>query len=137
MAWFSGPPLIDIVLLGLVVSQYSSSARSNSSGTGLVGFIVSLDSLLCWDLIYPTIPCLRPTALSYATGGVKATIGSDSGSRTYNTSHNERRSTELFSQSKKLETDEVPLRPMASREGNQTSVAASNIGEETVIPPAS
>lgn len=112
-----------------MISQYPSSIRNKPSGTGLVEFLVFLDSSLCWNLIYPTIPCLRPTALSCATGGVKATMKSTSASRSHNISDNERRSAGLFSQSKKLETDEVPLRPMASREGNYTSVAASNEGE--------
>ena len=122
----------DLVLLCLVISQYTSSMRNKPSGTGLVGFLVFLNSSLCWNLISPTIPCLRPTALSYATGGVKATIGSSSASRSYNISNNERRSTGIFSQSKILQTDEMPLRPIASRsERNHTSVAPSNEDEET------
>ncbi|KAK3113091.1 hypothetical protein LTR53_009939 [Teratosphaeriaceae sp. CCFEE 6253] len=140
MAWFSVPPLMDLVLLGIVISQYTHSFPSKPSGTGLVGFLVSLDSSLCWTLIYPTIPCLRPTALSYATGGVKATVGSNSASRSYNISHpSSHRTTELFSQSKRLDTDEVPLRPVvADAEGNHTNVAAGNHErEETVSNHAS
>ncbi|KAK3646443.1 hypothetical protein LTR56_008541 [Elasticomyces elasticus] len=119
MAWFGFPPLIP-------------------SGTGLVGFLVFLDASLCWNLIYPTIPCLRPTALSYATGGVKATMGSTSASRSHNLSNNERRTTGMFSQSKRLETDEVPLRPLDSRDDQHTSsVAASNEGDNhmQLTPP--
>ncbi|KAK5678204.1 hypothetical protein LTS10_009374 [Elasticomyces elasticus] len=138
MAWFGFPPLIDLVLLSFASSQYSSSIPNSPSGTGLVGFLVFLDASLCWNLIYPTIPCLRPTALSYATGGVKATMGSTSASRSHNLSNNERRTTGMFSQSKKLETDEVPLRPLDSRDDQHTSsVAASNEGDNhmQLTPP--
>lgn len=145
IAWFSGPPLMyvcmckgfsplqltlcrDFVPVALAIWLYTSSIHDGSSGTGLVNFLTALEASLCWDLIYPTIPCLRPTALSYATGGVKATQtrGGSSRTPTYGISHGSRNHTGQFSSSKQLETDELPLRPIASREGNYTSVGVSN-----------
>ncbi|KAK0258365.1 hypothetical protein LTR91_026580, partial [Friedmanniomyces endolithicus] len=115
VAWFSVPPLIDFVFFSLIIWQYTFSSRHRSSGVGLVGFLVSLNASLCWNLIYPTIPCLRPTALSYATGGVKASSGSRSSTRNYDVSHSFRGNYARFSEGRQMEGDEIPLRPIDSQ----------------------
>ena len=154
IAWFSVPPLMyvyierrsliqqliasrDFIPIGFIIWQSSSSFSNAPSGTGLVGFIVALHSSLCWDLIYPTIPCLRPTALSYATGGLKDTgQGSSGGSRGYPggyaSGHSRRANksgTFPSSHSKGMDADEVPLRPIPSREGHYASASAGYEGD--------
>lgn len=116
----------DIVPLSLALRQYTSSIASEPSGTGLVGLIVFLHCSLFWSVLYPTIPSLRPTALSYATGGVVATpTGSGVASQTYGAGSDKRTTSKSLSSGKEMEIDEIPLRPITSREGNYTSVTAS------------
>lgn len=55
--------------------SYISSTNATPYGTGLVGPEISLQVLLGWSLICPTIPCIRPLAMKFTTGGAIVLAG--------------------------------------------------------------
>ena len=54
---------------------YISSTNASPYGTGLVGPEISLQVLLGWSLICPNIPCIRPLAMRFTTGGTIVLAG--------------------------------------------------------------
>lgn len=130
----------DIIPLTLTIWRYTTSINSSPSGTGLVGFLVCLHSSLCWNLLYPIIPALRPIALSYATRGAALTpkgtaMGgfngySKGGSHVYSNNMSRSGNGRSFAHAKKLDIDEIPLRTINSSEGHHTSIGAGSNDEE-------
>lgn len=55
--------------------SYISSMNESPDGTGLVGLEICLQILLGWSLICPTIPCMRPLAMRFTTGGAIVLAG--------------------------------------------------------------
>lgn len=55
--------------------SYISSVNQSPDGTGLVGLEICLQVLLGWSLICPTIPCMRPLAMRFTTGGAIVLAG--------------------------------------------------------------
>lgn len=63
-------PLLNIPIAAVAASTYSTFIRSGEDGIGIVNFLVVMEILLCWSLICPTIPCVRPMALRFTTHGL-------------------------------------------------------------------
>lgn len=59
--------------------SYISSMNKSPNGTGLVNLEISLQVLLGWSLICPTIPCIRPLAMRFTTGGAVVLAGETHG----------------------------------------------------------
>lgn len=94
--------------------SYISSMNENPDGTGLVGVEICLQVLIGWSLICPTIPCMRPLAMRFTTGGAVVLAGeaSNTGTGSHVESQNFRkRRSHLLSLPKQQAQDELELNP--------------------------
>lgn len=111
----------NIVTMAVMLWSYTSSKNAPPYGPGLVGLEISLQVLLGWSLICPTIPCIRPLAMRFTTGGAIVLV-----SETRNTgdapsitrSHTDsqgfhRRHSQFPKPSQQQEQDEIELNPYA------------------------
>jgi hypothetical protein len=102
--------------------SYISSVNASPYGTGLVGLETSLQVLLGWSLSCPTIPCIRPLAMRFTTGGAivldggtRNTGDAPSTTRSHTDSQGLRRRHSQFPKgSQPQEQDEIELNPYAS-----------------------
>ena len=113
--------------------SYISSVNATSYGTGLVGLETSLQVLLGWSLICPTIPCIRPLAMRFTTGGAimldggtRNTGDAPSTTRSHTDSQGLRRRHSQFPKaSQPQEQDEIELNPYAL-ERSASAIRASD-----------
>jgi hypothetical protein len=112
--------------------SYITSMNKSPDGTGLVGLEICLQVLLGWSLICPTIPCMRPLAMRFTTGGAIVLAGeasdpgtgpSTTGSYKDQLSFRKRRS-HLPNFPKQQEQDELVLNPR--NPGRPTSMIRSS-----------
>lgn len=109
----------NLVTVIVMLWSYISSMNETPDGTGLVGVEICLQVLIGWSLICPTIPCVRPLAMRFTTGGaiVLASEASDtltgpSATRSYRNSQGFRkRRSHLLSFPEQQVQDELELIP--------------------------
>lgn len=101
--------------------SYISSVNQSPDGTGLVGLEICLQVLLGWSLICPTIPCMRPLAMRFTTGGAIVLAGESvntgtgpSMTKSYPGSRRCRPSRSHIPNSQQQEQDELELNPRVS-----------------------
>jgi len=107
--------------MAVMLWSYTSSKNDVPYGTGLVGLEISLQVLLGWSLICPTIPCIRPLAMRFTTGGAIVLVGetrstgdAPSTTRSHTDSQGfHRRHSQFPKPSQQQEQDEIELNPYA------------------------
>lgn len=112
----------NIVTMAVMLWSYISSTNAPSYGTGLVGPEISLQVLLGWSLICPTIPCIRPLAMRFTTGGAIVLAGEtrntgDAPSTTRSHTDSQilrKRHSQFPGDSQPQQQDEIELNPYAS-----------------------
>jgi len=112
----------NIVTITVMLWSYISSMDVSPYGTGLVGHEISLQVLLGWSLICPTIPCIRPLAMRFTTGGAVVLAGEfrntgDAPSTTMSNTDSRglrKRHSQFPRDSQQQEHDEIELGPNAA-----------------------
>ncbi|KAM0714281.1 hypothetical protein Q7P37_010068 [Cladosporium fusiforme] len=134
-------PLLNVVTVGFMLWSYISSMHDSPDGTGLVGLEICLQVLLGWSLICPTIPCMRPLAMRFTTGGAIVLAGEASNNTgtgpSTTRSHTDsqgcrKRRSHLANFPKKQEQDELELNPKVP-EGPASTIRTSDDDEQESI----
>jgi hypothetical protein len=121
--------------------SYISSTDARPYGTGLVGPEIALQVLIGWSLICPTIPCIRPLAMRFTTGGAIVLAGESrntgdvpSTTRSHPGSQGLRKRHSQFAKSsQRQEQDEIELNPTrADRSAPTTRTSDDDDGQDSV-----
>lgn len=127
--------------MAVMLWSYISSKNATPYGTGLVGLEISLQVLLGWSLICPTIPCIRPLAMRFTTGGAIVLAGETqttgdepSTTRSHTDLHGlPRRHSQYLKGSQQQEQDEIELNPhVIDRSASAIRISHEDDGHDNI-----